>query len=128
MQLLLQQQQLTNITINSFMGAYRWESGIAAVNQEEKEEAVKWMINPIILIGWEETDGLPTPSTQQPTAESNRGGIDRVCVASGRGKGFKNTTISRKRGVCVDAQLCSYVVICISIKLNDITTRNSTID
>ena len=86
------------------------------------------MINPIKLIGWEETDGLPTPSTQQPTAESNRGGIDRVCVASGRGEGCKRTTIRRMRGVCVDAQLCSYVVICISIKLNDITTRNSTID
>jgi hypothetical protein len=61
MQLLLLQQHLTNITINSFMGAYCRGSGIAAVNQEEKNEAVKRMIHPIILIGWEETDALPTP-------------------------------------------------------------------
>ncbi len=35
-------------------------SGIAAVNQEDKEEAMQRMRNPIVLIGWEGTDGLPT--------------------------------------------------------------------
>jgi hypothetical protein len=59
-QLLQQQWQLTNITINSFIDAHHWGSGIAAVNQEEEEEAVQWMINPIAVIGWEGTDGLPT--------------------------------------------------------------------
>jgi hypothetical protein len=54
------QQQLTNITINSFMDADHRGSGIAAVNQEDKEEAMQRMRNPIVLIGWEGTDGLPT--------------------------------------------------------------------
>ena len=84
-------------------------SGIAAVNQEDKEEAMQRMRNPIVLIGWEGTDGLPTPQTQQPTAELNQGGIDRVCVASGRGEGCKHTTIRRMRGLDVMHKLFCYV-------------------
>jgi hypothetical protein len=40
MQLLLQQQQLTNITINLFMDADRWGSGITAIEHEEEEDGL----------------------------------------------------------------------------------------
>jgi N-acetylglucosamine-6-phosphate deacetylase len=52
--------KLTNITINSFIDVDVRGSGIAAVNQEDKEEAMQRMRNSIVLIGWEGTDGLPT--------------------------------------------------------------------
>jgi hypothetical protein len=42
-------------------------------------------------------------STQQPTAESNREGIDRDCVVNWRGNSCKHTTISQKRVIEVDA-------------------------
>ena len=35
------------------------------------------------------------PQTQQSTAESNRGGTEQVCVASGVEIGRRNTTISQ---------------------------------
>jgi hypothetical protein len=58
----LLQQHLTNTTINSFIKADNWGSrGIATTEQEEEEEAVQWVTNPIVLIGWEGAGGLPTP-------------------------------------------------------------------
>jgi hypothetical protein len=101
------------------MDTDHWGSGIAAIEQEGEEDGLKHHNVQLELIGWEGTDGLPTPQTQQPNAESNRGGIYRVFVASGRGEGCKHTTIRRKRGVDVDAQLCCYVVIYITLKLNE---------
>ena len=77
----------------------------------------------LVQLGWLDgfvmaVDGGDAKQTQQPTAESNRGGIEQVCVARGRGKGCKNTTTNQKRGVDVDAQPCCYVAIYISLKLN----------
>ena len=109
MQLLLLQQQLTNITINLIMNAHHRGRGIAATEQEGGEDGLKHHNNQLDVIGWEGTDGLPTPQTQQPTAELNRGGIDRVCVASGRGEGCKHTTIRRMRGLDVMHKLFCYV-------------------
>jgi hypothetical protein len=55
------------------MDADQWGSGIAAIEQEGEEDGLKHHNVQLELIGWEGTDGLPTPQTQQPTAESNQG-------------------------------------------------------
>jgi hypothetical protein len=97
-------------------------------NNQSREEAREKLI---IQLGWlgfaMAVDGGTAAQTQQPTDESIREETDRVCVASGRGKGSKHTATSQKRGVAVDSQLCCYVDIYITVKLNDITTRNFTI-
>jgi hypothetical protein len=64
-------------------------------------------------------DGGTAAHTQQPADKSIQEEIDRVCVASGGGKGCKHATTSRKRGVDVDSQPCCLFVIYITIKLNE---------
>jgi hypothetical protein len=124
MQLLLLLQQLKNITINLFMDADYWGSGIAATEQERGEDGFNHHNVQLEWIGWEGTDGLPTPQTQQPTAELNQGRIGRVCVANVRGEGCKHTTICRMRGLDVMHNYVVCIVVYITLKLIDITTQN----
>jgi hypothetical protein len=49
----------------------------------------------------------------------NRGGIEEVCAASGRGKAANTQQTAKREGVDVVAQLCCYVVIYITLKLNE---------
>ena len=90
------------------MDADQWGSGIAAIEQEGEEDGRKHHNVQLELIGWEGTDGLPTPQTQQPTAELNREGIDQICVAIWRAIKHRNTTISPTTVIEADAQLCCY--------------------
>ena len=58
-------------------------------------------------------------TTQQPTAELNREGIDRICVAIWRAIKHRNTTISPITVIEVDAQLCCYTWKISSTKTNE---------
>jgi hypothetical protein len=80
----------------------------------------------VVQLGWLDgfamaVDGGNATQTQQPTADLDRGRIEQVFVASSRGKGYKNTTIRRKRGLMWIHNYFVMLVICITLKLNHIT-------
>jgi hypothetical protein len=83
------------------------ESCIGAIDEEKEEE-----IRGANIIMFNGIDWRPVAcgcrTTQQPTAESNREGIDRICVAISRAIKHRNTTISPTTVIEVDAQLCCY--------------------